>query len=108
MRIIYFCDSGGRDIKIKFCCVDERPKGSQDPRLCWHRATGPIDALTADLEEVASATAFERSKPGKKSWAMLMALIKESPVEKDWQQTVDTEKLTVTTLNFAKYEIETA
>ena len=56
MIIIYFCDSGGRDIKIKFCCVDERPKESQDPRLCWHRATGPIDALTADLEEVASAT----------------------------------------------------
>ena len=53
------------------------------------RATGPIDALTTDLEEVASATAFERSKPGKKSWAKLMALIKESPVEKDWQQTVD-------------------
>ena len=106
MIIIYFCDSGGRAIKIKFCCVDERPKGSQDPRLCWHR--GPIDALTADLEEVASATAFERSMPGKQSLAMLMALTKVSPVEKDWQKTVDTENLTVRTLNFAKYGIETA
>lgn len=105
ITIIYFCDSGGRDIKVKFCCVDVRAKESQDPRLCWHR--GPIDLMTARLEQVATATKFENSKPGQKSWGMLMTLIKNSPdgpVGKDWQETVVKKELTVRPLQFARIE----